>query len=376
MTNEELHDIWRAWGFSDTDDPNEITRKVNLNVGTLVREHVMREHERSGEGSVYLVLAGRKSSHLIQHEKPYLEEQGFIICLHRMFHSRFAEWRPEIPRNSRAILLADAIHTGSETRDVLAAANKKKIAFEKIFCYILNAEGLKDLASRGIVREEQVTALFPSRSEEEYEKESRQLQAFFRSRIEPMDPDICYDKYNVNIILKTKEATRVLNPMFQSIFSKRVTAKVSDDRGLASNIAEVSYSIDKCPMFDELTKKIFQPHVKVEVESLCLRIKMNQKTVDSDFTAIVTPQVTYVIEDDEHVNKCVKDANKCMLSHYSYKKKDIGAIKKILCPNCLNICFSHEVLQTLQPLILEAFQKERFEPKLIWRYRPLRVYTE
>ena len=368
--SEGFDDVWQFYGFPEDDNPDEIIRKVDLNVNSLLEEHILKEEP------TVLVQVGRKSAHLLTHYKDRIEEARFLPCLYRLFLiSQLTQIRPpiSIPSDKPVILVADTIHTGSEVRNVLSILYSMDIDVKKIFCYLENEEGVQSLIDEGLVDRENVVGLFSSHSEEEYKRESRQLQVFFRSRITPMDPDVCFNSYNVNTRLQPKEYESVLNPILENAFGQAIVIEETADRGLASNIKELQCSIGKCSRIDEVAGSLFQEDFDYETSHVSMRSKINQKIVDSDFTLIVKTENGCNVKKKEGPGQCLKAPQNCLLTRTEYEKEKEMTVKKLVCPACIDLLLSDSILNELDSILVKAFKEKGLECILKWRHRPIEV---
>lgn len=367
---EGLDNVWEFYGFSGDDNPDEIIRKVDLNVLSLLEEHILKEEP------TVLVQLGRKGTHLFTHYKSRIEEKGFLTCLYRLFLvSQLAQIRPaiSIPSGKPVIIVADTIHTGSELSIFLSNFYSAGIEVKKIFCYLENEEGVQNLITAGLIDREKVVGLFSSYSEEEYMKESRQVQAFFRSRITPMDPDTCFNLYNVGKILRPNELKGILEPILKDVFRQDITVKQSYDRGLASNIKELHCSIDKCSKIDEVASRLFQEDFDHKIYCINIRSKLNQKRVDSDFAIIVKPETNCSVKKKGDPSGCLKAPENCLLTRTEYKKEKEFEVKKLVCPACVDLSLSDSVLNELHSILTKVFEEKGLELKLKWAYRPIEL---
>ena len=366
--DEGFKDIWEWLGFTKQEKPDEIIRKVNLNVLSLLEEHVLKEEP------TILIEVGRKSAHLCGRYRSRIEEKGFLTCRWRLFKiSKFVLTRPPlpIPSDKPVILIADTIHKGEELSTVLENLYLKDIEVKKIFCYLKNEEGVQNLVTEGPIDGEDVVGLFSSHSEEEYMKEYNQLQVFFRSRIEPMDPDLCFDLYNVDEVLRPKKFKKILKPVLRDVFGQKIEIIESSDRGLALNIKELHCSIENRPKIEEITRGLFQEDFDYEANCVSIRTKTNQKQVDSDFTIIAKTEADCNLKKTD-AGKCLKAPENCCITRIRYKGKK-SDVKKMICPVCVDSLISDSILSKLEPNLINCFREKGLECKKKYPYRPFRT---
>jgi len=362
-------DVWEWLGFGEKDSPNETIRKVNLNVLTLVEELLLKEQP------TYLVVVGRKASHLITDYTTRIEEKGFMSCFYRLYRvSQYVQMKPpiQIPTKHPVILVVDTVHTGEELSIVLADLYARKIKVKKIFCYLRNEEGIENLVAAKLVDKENVVGLFSSSSEEEYLEEYDKLQTFFRSQLEPMDPDLCFNSYNVNKVLSPNELKAILQSVLKDMFGQRITIKRFCDRGLASNIKELYGSIGNNRKLREITRGLLREDSDCDVSCASIRLKMDQKKVDTSFVIIVRTESDFNLKKVE-ANICLKDLERCCMARTGYKKRKELEVKRLVCPACIDLLISDSILNELSPILIKGFEKGGLECKLTRTYRPIKL---
>jgi len=359
----EVVDIWRQYGFSSKDNADSIIREVELNVFQLIEKITAEEPG-------ILVQAGRKSAHLISHYKISLDESGFLTCLFRAIGAELSETSPGIEEGSSIYIVSDSIHTGTEIRNMIIHFRKKSVVSDKIFCYLLNNDGFLNILEEGLIEKEKVAFLFSSSSEEEYSREINKLQVFFRNRIEPMEPDVCFNKYNINMILDTEYLLKILTPFNQYVEECNMSVEISEDRGLSSKIKELKITIDYCDFLKDIFYMTFKNTYDCEINGVSIRFKINQRTIDSDFTVIIKSEGTCNARKNIDYTHCLDDEAKCLLKKAKYPEgKEIEA-KTILCPRCLDLWFSSKILDFLDERISEEFSIESHECTRTREYRP------
>lgn len=359
----DIHDVWRQYGFSDDDNADEIIREVELNVLKMI--NLIIEEEPG-----ILVQTGRKSAHLLSHYKINLDEERFLTCLFRGIGAELLEAKPEIPEGSTVIIVSDSIHTGKEMKNVIQNFNIEDIEIKKIFCYLLNHDGFLSILEEGLIEKEKTIYLFPSFSEEEYVRESNKLQVFYRNRIEPMDPDVCFNKYNVDEIINTDILLEILTPFNEYVEECDTTVEVSSDRGFSTKIEELLWTIDYCDFLDEILHETFLETFDCEINGISIRFKINKKTIDSDFTIIVKSEGTCNTKSNVNHTCCLDDKNMCMLTKFTYPNSKVDEAKSTICPRCLDLWFSSNILDFLDEHIHREFSNKGYECTLIRKYRP------
>jgi hypothetical protein len=189
--NKNIDDLWQFWGFKDSSDSNTVIRTVDQNVIRLVNL-ILKEEPTT------LVQVGRKAAHLIREYKNQIEAKKFLTCLILIYNfNELSQYKPEIPKDKPVILVEDTIHHGLQLANVLVTLKEDNIEVSKVFCYLKNQKGVDALVKHGLLKSNQVESLFTSRSEREYQEKSKELHAYFRSHIEPTDPEICYNVYKL-----------------------------------------------------------------------------------------------------------------------------------------------------------------------------------
>lgn len=200
-----INSVWGLLDFDKSIKPDDVIHKVRMNVLTLIEEHILAEKP------TVLIRVGRKGAHLVGPYDSRIEEKGFMTCTFRILAKNRSRISPPLDSiNEPVILITDTIHTGEEMKNVLLRLAHENIKVSKIFCYSKHQKGEDNLVKSGLIDEDRIIGLFSASSEEEYMKECKQLFVFFRSRIEPMDPDSCYDTYNLNKTITLKEFEKVI----------------------------------------------------------------------------------------------------------------------------------------------------------------------
>lgn len=368
---ESIDDIWQFWGFNDCDQADEVIRRVDLNVLLLVNL-ILKEKPTT------LVQVGRKAAHLIRDYKNQIEDAKFLSCLYIIRPlNELSETKPEIPTDKPVVLFEDTIHEGKQLAEVLAEFRAGKIKVHKVFCYLQNESGVKRLVELGLIKEKQVSSLFISHNEKEYQERCKQLHAYFRSRLEPTDSDTCYNLYNTNIQLTPKRLIELVEPIFKRTFGAD-TIEESLERGLATNIKELTYRVIDNSLLQKYADLIFTKKTNYKTHGLNIRFKINRKRIDSDFSVIPKVEADFLINHKAN-NHCLTKSNKCMLDNCTYnskainklKTKDAERIKKAVCPSCLDMLISDYLLKKLNRSMCYAFKKEGFELTLKQKYRPM-----
>lgn len=366
LMDEGYKDIWEWIGFNKQEKPDDIIRKVTLNVWSLVEEHLLKEEPTT------LIEVGRKSAHLCTHYRSRIQEKGFLSCRWRLFKtSEFFETKPplQIPTDKPVILIADTIHRGEELSNVLTNLHSIDIKVKKIFCYLKNEEGVQNLVNEDLIDREDVVGLFSSHSEEEYMKEYNRLQVLFRSRIEPMDPDLCFDLYNVDEVLHPRKFKKISEPVLRDLFEQRIEVAEFSDRGLASNIKELHCNVESCPKIEEIGKGLFQEGFDYEANCVSIRSKINQKKIDSDFTIIAKTEANCNLKKTD-AGKCLKVPENCCITRVGYKKGKKPDVKKMICPACVDLQISDSILNRLESSLINGFREKGLECKKQYFYRP------
>jgi len=369
---DKSRDIWKQYGFRDDDNADMIIHRVNTNVLSLVQKILKEKPQKKDEPRV-LIHVGNKGFHLFSQHRNMIE-QSFHTSLCRVLSAGFTELRPAIPPGEGpSVLVTDTVHRGSEMAIVLKHLLGRGFKVKRIFCYLKNAKGVQRLVKEDLIEEEKIEGLFSSTSEEEYKKESRQLQLFFRSIIEPMDPDSCYNEYNVDKILRAEELKEIVSPILEDIYGSPVMFKKSVNRGLASNIKEACFIIEDPSGIKKIAEALFQEDFHHEIEWSNPSFKINQKMVDSDFTAMMNVEASCLPGEVKNYKKCVRSTEKCLLKTYQYDRKRESELRKILCPACADLQLSDQLLNRLNPRLIKAFARKGMECKLKWRSRPIEL---
>ena len=230
-----IYSIWDLLSFDESMSPDEVIHRVRMNVLTLIEKYVLSEKP------TILIRVGRKGAHLVGPYDSRIEEKGFLTCTYRLLsNNRISESSRSLEGiKEPVILITDTIHTGEELKYILLRLKSEKVKVSKIFCYSKHQKGVENLVKTGLIKQNKIIALFSASSEEEYMRECKELLVFFRSRIEPMDPDACYNTYNLNKQVSTKEFEKIVVPILEEIFGNKIIVKRLSDSGFASNIREL-----------------------------------------------------------------------------------------------------------------------------------------
>jgi len=361
---EDIDDLWQFWGFNDSSDSNTVIRTVDQNVIQLVNL-ILKEEPTT------LVQVGRKAAHLIREYKNQIEAKKFLTCLILIYKfNELSQYKPEIPKGKPVILIEDTIHHGVQLANVLVALKEDNIEVSKVFCYLKNQKGVDALVKVGLLKRNQVVSLFTSHSEREYQEKAKELHAYFRSHIEPTDPEICYNVYKVNTQLNAPQLMEILEPVLTKMFGTDSTEEVID-RGFASNIKEVSYKTLNNGILQKWANSLIKDKNDYKVLGLNLRFKINQRLIDSDFSLIPKIEADCTVCEDINNQKCLTHEAHCMLNHCSHEGVDLQKLKNAVCPQCLDIAVSDHLLNILNNELLLACKKANLELTLKEKNRPI-----
>ncbi len=298
------------------------------------------------------------------------EDAHFSTCMHRvMTLNGFSETRPVISKGKPVILIDDTIHTGETLARVLSDLRSCRVKVSKIFCYLANETAVNSLVKQRLIKREQIYSLYSSDSEEEYLRQSKQLQVFFRSHIEPTDPDVCFNLYNTNV-REPKQLAKILKNAMQPFFGETLIEEQSEP-GLASTTKELSCLISDYSILQKWADQKLMKKLDYSVNSFDLRFKMNQKEIDSDFTVI--PRISATCSPNiEPIgsNRCFKKSEKgCIVCKIQHPKNITNLIKPAYCAACLDCIMCGIALGKLNLSIRTAFAREKQECILKMTYR-------
>ncbi|MDR0461314.1 MAG: hypothetical protein LBH62_07835 [Nitrososphaerota archaeon] len=362
--SEDIDDIWRLWGFNESNDSNTVIKTVDQNVIKLVNS-ILKEEPTT------LVQIGRKAAHLIREYKNQIEEKKFLTCLLLMYkYNDLTQYKPEILKDKPVILMVDTIHHGIDLRDVITSFKKSHTQISKIFCYIKNQDGVNNLVKHNLLKEEQIVSLFTSYSEIEYREKVKDLHAYFRSHIEPTDPDICYNVYRVNTQLTVEQLIEITEPVLFKILDTVSMEKIADT-GFASNIQEAKYTTTNNKILQKWSDSIIRGENSYEISGLDLRFKINQRSIDSEFSVIPKIEADCIVSEGVNNKKCFTHKEHCMLNHYKHKDITVQELKNTICPQCLDIVVSDNLLESLNNELSLAFKESKRAVILKEKSRPV-----
>jgi hypothetical protein len=284
--------------------------------------------------------------------------------------TNMTETRPLIPKGKPVILVEDTIHTGDQLSRVLIDLKELKIRVNKVICYLEDENGVKSLVERRLLKSGQVLSLFSSHSEEEYLKQSKQLQVFFRSHIEPTDPDVNFNLYNANV-KRPEQLVEILTPVLGQFFGQTVIEEL-DEIGLASTTKEFKCKTADHSILQKWANRLFKKRLAYSVAGLNLRFKINVRGVDCDFTVIPKIFADSNINGEAGIGGCLRRSDKCFLSNFSYPSDKTEEVKNSYCPACLDLVLSSFTLDKLNKAILRAFKKAKVECTLKQRNRTVK----
>lgn len=361
----EIDSVWNLLQFGKSVNPDEVIHQVRMNTLTLVQEHLLLEKP------TVLIRVGRKGAHLFGPYDARIEEKGFITCTYRLIaKNRFATMKPSLDLSKTAvILITDTIHKGEEMKNVLVRLQAEKIKVHKIFCYSKYQKGVDNLVQSGLIKEDQIISLFSSITEEEYMEKCKQLLAFFRSRIEPMDPDLCYDTYNVDDVIDLKNFAKIIVPILEEIFGKKLTIFEASDNGFASNVQELSCYVENSEIESKITNTLFKKTINCKIPAISIRFKLNQKNVDTDFTAIIKTGSSCNIGNNKAI-ECLNHSNHCCMELTDIVGLNQDEAKQLICPTCIEIHISDYILNEIKSRITKKFFEIGLTCKLKWPTRP------
>lgn len=361
---DSIDNIWQFWKFDDSTNADLIIRKVDQNVIELINL-ILKEEPTT------IVQVGRKATHLIREPRNQLEAKNFLTCLIVFYEFKdLTESKPGIPTGKPVILVEDTIHHGEQLAKVILTLKEDNIEVSKVFCYLKNRSGVNRLVKSGLIKEKQVVSLFTSKSEREYQEKAKELQAYFRSHIEPTDSDICYNLYSVNTQLSPQQLISIIEPSLLKLFGTNSIEEL-EERGFTSNIKEISFKTTNTQVLQKWAESVIKKKNNYEVLGLNLRFKINQRLVDSDFTMIAKIEADCSISKDINNKKCLSNENRCMFKHVTHDEGvDVEKLKENVCPQCLDIAMSDYLLGRLNREIGLSFKKAHLALTFKERYRP------
>jgi hypothetical protein len=360
---ENIDDIWQLWGFNESNDSNTVIRTVDQNVIQLVNL-ILKEEPTT------LVQIGRKAAHLIREYKNQIEAKKFLTCLLLMYKfNDLTQYTPDIPTDKPAILMVDTIHHGTDLTKVLQDLKNDNTQVSKVFCYIKNQDGINNLVKRNLLKEEQIVSLFTSHSEYEYQEKVKDLHAYFRSHIEPTDPEICCDVYRVNTQVNVEQLTKIIEPVLSKTLGTGSMEKIAE-RGFASNIQETRYNTTNNELLQKLSDTLIKRKNSYEILSLNLRFKINQRSIDSEFSVIPKIEADCLVNENVNNKKCLMQKKHCMLNHCTHQDITIQVLKNTICPQCLDIVISDHLLTLLNNQLIVAFKESKVDLILKEKIRP------
>lgn len=362
--NKNIDDLWQFWGFKNSNDSNAVIRTVDDNVIRLVNL-ILKEEPTT------LVQVGRKAAHLIREYKTQIEAKKFLTCLIIIYNfNELSAYKPEIPKDKPVILIEDTIHHGMQLANVLIALKDDNIQVNKVFCYLKNQKGVDFLVKNGLLKSNQVESLFTSHSEREYQEKAKELHAYFRSHIEPTDPEICYNVYKISTQLSAVQLINIVEPPLTKMFGADSTEEVVD-RGFAPNIKEVSYKTLNNGILQKWANSLINKNNDYKVLGLNVRFKINQRLIDSDFSVIPKIEADCAVGEDVNNQKCLTHEGHCMINHCTHEHVDLQKLKNAVCPQCLDIAVSDYLLNLLDNELVTACKKAKLELTLKEKNRPI-----
>ena len=298
------------WDFLEeevkSETPERIISEVNFHLNKLITNNLLTKEP----GIVCRI--GRKGLHLLNRYETRISERGFTLShLRVLSEERFMGMGKLSP--GPLYIFVDSINTGKEMNKVLPFLKRRKIEVKNIFCYIYNEEAINKLEESGLIDKECVIGVFSSSSEKEYKIQTQKILTFFKSRIEPMDLDVCVDLYALSDVL-VRTAQLELGEAIKQTLGLGVSVTEPSQRGLPSNISELfilkmdtsDLNLDReLPEFRDL---------QVTIDSLCVKIKTNIRQADSELSIRVIPK--YLIS-TEATKEHIEDIEFCLLNGYT-----------------------------------------------------------
>ena len=369
MAKEGYDGVWDWFGFNSDVSPDGIIRQVDLNVSSLVNDFIMKEKPK--EKPIVLISVGRKGAHLFSGYSTAFFEANFLtfnfISTKTLNMYLSGKRQPNVLSNP-VILVADTIHTGSEMKKLLGELKAAKLEVKKVFCYLKNEAGLNELVEKKLISNEQVVGLFSSASEEEYIRQAARLHVFFRSKIEPLDPNLAYDLFNANKLLSPREFINIIKPVVLEKFDPKAKFKIESQQGFASNVREIWLTIYKSPRMEEIISKLFNQNLKFDIRCLTVDIKILQKAIDCDFTIIPKTHIVCTPKEKHDATECLTSPTECLLDR-SAEAKNRPEWSKAICPWCIEKTVAEKFLAEVETIAIQAFKDAGIELTSKFGYR-------
>jgi hypothetical protein len=324
------------------------------------------------EEPTLLIQVGRKGSHLLSHYKSRLEEKFLVTQLISLKNMPMFRARPALPSNIKTpvVIVSDTIHTAREMRNVLRMLKEGNTPVGKIFCYLRNEDGVAQLEEKKLVKKDSVLGLFSSSSEDEYMREAIKLHVFFRSRIEPMEPDLSYNQYNINKPLLSSSIIKLIEAPLSKAVGFRIFMHSVREKGLASNYGEVFFKITNKQYLSKTIQDFFNEGSSYKVRCLSVVIKMKRGHVDCDFDVVPKTEVSCKLSSNQ-IKQCIKKPNEqCLLRHTQYEKGDEESVRQTVCPQCVDEIAGEAFLNEFEPVLMKACTQAGLQCVLKRSYKP------
>lgn len=320
------------------DDPLRIIALIRADLDKIVKKIITLDSDS-------VLILGRKSNSLFKNfinqilaSKPVLMAESFRGDVFASYSSTGYQF-----------LIVDAIHTGDEVSKFYNMS-KEKHKFSKIFkvfCYIGYVDGLKRISDLGL----EIDCMYVCNYEKEYTENMKRLQIFYQSQIEPMETDIIYDRYTINIKNK-KRLMKLISDSLSQVFSNKIRLK-NNKIHTPDYIKQYSYSSKNItPDSTELNKieifKNIQGINKMYI-SVIFKIKFEPDKI------LMTCKNETLFEFDTH--QSLKTTNKCKHKYVNNKlcphkrvgfDKRRGNLKDILCATCVGNEINTSILDEFQ----------------------------
>jgi len=172
-----------------------------------------------------VLMMGRKANLLFHQVAPQIISSGKVVTLvdslsgARLFFTK--------ARYGKFMIAADSIRTGNELDGFFKSwkeedkTGAKEVV--KVVCYVGYQEGLQRLEKNGL----SVISLHPCKTIEEYVLNTKKLQIYYQSQIQPVEIDLPYDTYTIKYIKKRK-LLNILKRALHATFCDR--AKIQTDK--------------------------------------------------------------------------------------------------------------------------------------------------
>jgi hypothetical protein len=362
-------------GLSD-ESPDAVISKIKVELEPFIDKVV-----NSGLTDLYLV--GRKSRHLFHAaltSRKLVENNIGIHFLNistgKVHGGKVCVIYTNGPFPKEISLLADSVDAGEEKEEIINIMKSNGTKIKKLFCFIAKKDGITYLTTKGILSADQIIAQ-QTLSSEEYSLFNNRLEAYYQSRIEPMDID--------HQFLIRSAAKKISKATLRLIFKEAIRSTLTCEKGVFSEAVKVTdndepanilFVPDSIVNFNfECYEHLSEPATpnnctlsklkdvdKLSIEYIQVRLKAKLTETMSTISVMafcpLDPKSTAF--DTLKTGKCFFAQPKCILRTFIYDKTQFkkNEVMSITCPQCVENRISSSIVEKVIKEIMRLVESK------------------